>query len=68
MDRFLASYPAAPVSIPGVPKKIPRIFADKKLSMLPRLIDSGQQRLNYIDQTHLVLASGKQVLQKKFTP
>ena len=25
---------------------------------------SGQQRLNYIDQTHLVLASGKLVLQK----
>ena len=39
--------------------------------MLPRFIDSnadynsGQQRLNYIDQTHLELASGKLVLQKR---
>ena len=36
----------------------------KKLLVLPRLIDStaakssGQQRLNYVDRTHLVLASG----------
>ena len=43
----------------------------KKLLVLPRLIDStaakssGQQRLNYVDRTHLVLASGKLVLHKK---
>ena len=39
--------------------------------MLPWLIDSaaayssGQQRLDNINQTHLVQASGKPVLQKK---
>ena len=38
--------------------------------MLPRFIDSaaawsrGQQRLNNVDPTHLLLASGKLVLQK----
>ena len=39
--------------------------SEKKLSMMPRLIDgtaaqsSGRQRLKYVDRTHLVLASGK---------
>ena len=40
--------------------------------MLPRIINgaaaksSGQLRLNNIDQTHLVLVSGKPVLQKNY--
>ena len=57
MDGILASHPAATGLIPGVPKT----FSNKKLSMLPRLIDgaaaksSGQQRLSNIDRTHLVL-------------
>ena len=31
-----------------------------------RFIDESGQRLENINRTHLVLASGKQVLQKKF--
>ena len=55
-----------------------RIFSEKnclieKIVDVARLIDSagaqssGQQRLNYVDGTHLVLASGKLVLQKIIT-
>ena len=57
MDSVPALHPAATGLIPGIPKK----KFEKKLSMLPRLIDgaaalrSGQQRLNNVDQTHLVL-------------
>ena len=36
MDSILASHPAALGSNPGIPKKI----SDKKLSMLPRLVDN----------------------------
>ena len=77
--RVCASHPAAPGLIPGVPEvcsqkffREGKIVLMKKLSMLPRLINStaasrsGQERLNYIDWTHLVLASGKLVLQKNF--
>ena len=66
MDNVLGSNPAPPSSIPGICE----IFSDKKLLMLPRLSNSaaaqssGQQRLNYVDRTHLALASGKLVLQK----
>ena len=62
-----ATDPAAPGLNPGVPKK----FSEEKLSMLLRLIDSAaaqssvQQRLDNVNQTHLVQASGKLVLQKR---
>ena len=64
--RFLAF----PKFFPGHFSEKEKIGLMKKLSMLPRLISStaaqssGQQRPNYIDRTHLVLASGKLVLQK----
>ena len=61
---ILASHHAAPGSIPGIPKKIQR----KKLSMLLRLINAwleeSGQRLENLDRTYLVLASGKLVLQQ----
>ena len=55
MDSALAFHPAAPDSIPGVPVNFYEFL------MLQRLIDgaaaqsSGQQRLDNIDRTHLVL-------------
>ena len=77
MDSVLASHPVAPGLIPGIPKVFPRKFSEKnclgeKNVDVARLINSaaayssGQQRLNYIYLTHLVLASGKLVLQNKF--
>ena len=66
MDSALTLNPAAPGSNPGVPK----VFS-KTNCLDARFIDStsasssGQQRLNYIDRTNLVLASGKLVLHKK---
>ena len=69
MDSILASNPAAPGSIPGDPE-----FFSEKFFWEKEIVDvakvnrqqccSGQQRLNYVDRTHLVLASGKLVLQK----
>ena len=63
VDGILASHPAALGSNPSIPKR----FSEEILKLL-RLIDgtakSSDQRL---DQTHLVLASGKLVLQKSFT-
>ena len=67
MDSVVASHLAAPGLFPGIPD----IFSKKKLSMLLRFIDSpaaqssGQQRLNYVDRAHLVVASGMLVLQKR---
>ena len=55
MDSVLALHPAAPNSIPGVPK----IFSE--FLMLSRLIDgaaaqgSGQQRHKNVDRSHLVI-------------
>ena len=46
---------------PRVYPGVPEIISEKKLSMLPKLIDSsaasrsGQQRLYKVDRTHLVL-------------
>ena len=63
-SRFL---PSGPGSIPCIPKKNWRNFTEKELPM-PRLIhsaaaqSSGHQRLNYVDRTHLVLASGNLIL------
>ena len=65
MDSILASHPAAPGSNPSIPKR----FSDEILKLL-RLIDgtakNSDQRLDNVYQIHLVLASGKLVLQKKF--
>ena len=62
---FALPNPAAQGSNPDVPNNL--------LSMLPRFIDgaaaqsiSRQPRLNNVNQTHLVLVSGKPVLQKIF--
>ena len=70
MDSILASDPAAQGSIP---EKFPWNVSEKKWRKIvdvARLINStaaqssGQQRLNSVDWTHLVPASGKLVLQK----
>ena len=59
MKSLLASHIAAPCSILGIPKI---------LLMLLRFIDSAAlnsgERLENVNQTHLVLARGKLVLQK----
>ena len=47
MDSVLASHPAAPGSIPGIPPKIVDVAEVR--------VGSGQQRLNNVDRTHLVL-------------
>ena len=64
VESVRASEPSCRDSNPGVP--------DYLLSMLPRFINStasynisGQQRLNNIDRTRLVLASGKASTAKK---
>ena len=55
-----------PTQLPGFDS-----WRSQPLSMLLRLIggaaaeSSGQQRLNFIDRIHLVLVSGKLVLQKR---
>ena len=55
MDSDLTLHPAAPGSIPGILKNFSEFL------MVPRLIygaatwSSGQQRLDNVDQTHLVL-------------
>ena len=63
MDSILASHPAAPGSNPSTPKN----FSEQILKLL-RVINStalnSGQRLDNVDPTHLVLASGKLVLQK----
>ena len=42
-----------------------KFFSDEKIVNVAKDVQSsGQQRLNYVDRTHLVLASGKLVLQK----
>ena len=58
--------PAAPELIPGIPKKISseRIVDVAEVHQRCCLEESGQ-RLDYVNQTHLALASGKLVLQKK---
>ena len=64
VESVRASEPSCRDSNPGVP--------DNLLSMLPRFINSPaayniseQQRLNNVDQTHLVLVSGKASTTKK---
>ena len=63
IDSILASHPAAPGSVLGVPKNL-------SLLMLLRFIDStawnSGQRLYQVNRTHLVLASGKVVPQKTY--
>ena len=62
--EFVLPDSAALDLIPAIPKKI----LEKKLPMLPRIIDgaaaysSGQQRLNNVNQSNLVQASGKLVI------
>ena len=59
--------PAAPGSIPGIDKKISRwdeIVDIAKVNWQRCFLDNGQQRLENVNRTHLVQASGKPVLQK----
>ena len=58
MDGVLASHPAAPGSIPSVPD----FFIGKKFDVTEvydgaAAQSSGQQRLENVDQTHLVLVA-----------
>ena len=60
----LSSQTAAPGTIPSIPKKFSgKIINFAEVNQLCWLEDSGQ-RLENVDRTHLVLASGKPVLQK----
>ena len=54
---LLTQQPRIPLTV--LPKKI----SEDKLSLLPRLINvAGKSGFENVDQTHLVLASGKPVL------
>ena len=62
----LAPHPPATGLIPSIPKKIRRkIINIAEVNQHHWLEESGQW-LENVDRTHLVLASGKPVLQKKF--
>ena len=62
---MLAFLPAAPGSIPRVPKKIQK-KNDRCCEVNQwRWLDESGQWLEIVDQTHLVLAGRKAVLQKK---
>ena len=67
MDRILALNPAAPGSSFGVIKKI----LDEECLNVPEFyqqhccLESGQQRLDSVDQTHLVLEGGNLAQQKR---
>ena len=72
MDSILASHPAAPGSIFGALKILPRGFSSKTESMLQRFIYSALLRVRVnseksliVDRTHLELVSGKLVLLQK---
>ena len=58
-------HPAAPGSIPGIPQKISeeKIVDDPEVNLMGWFEESGQC-LENADQTYLVLARGKLVLQK----
>ena len=67
MDSVLASHPAAPGSILGVPKDLfisygYLVFDVAEINQR-QFLECG--KLEYVDRTHLVLVRGKLVLQKK---
>ena len=59
MDSILASHPTALGSILRIPKNKLMLQRD-----LMALLKNSEQRLDNVNRTHLVLASGKLVLQK----
>ena len=57
--------PAAPGSIPSIPEKISEEkFVDVAEVSQRRCLEKSEQWLENVDRTHLVLGSGKLVLQK----
>ena len=60
---MLASTPSRPGLIPRIPDFFVEIVHPAEVYQWHRLEESGQ-RLKNVDQYHLVVASGKQVLQK----
>ena len=69
MVCILASGPSFPGSIPSIPQKISE---DKIVDVAEvnqwHCLEESKQGFENFDQTHLVLANGKLVLQKSFLP